>query len=66
MKRRKGIHFYINIRNFNNIILDEEAMTGNVTHSLHALDTFFSSIENYGKKEYGGKDNWFASSYVCA
>ena len=45
MKRRKGIHFYINIRNFNNIILDEEAMTGNVTHSLHALDTFFSSIE---------------------
>ena len=52
MKRRKGIHFYINIRNFNNIILDEEAMTGNVTHSLHALDTFFSSIENYGKKEY--------------
>ena len=49
MQRLSGIHFYINIANYNQIILDEERNTGNVTHAIHALDTFFSSIESYGK-----------------
>ena len=52
MKKQMGIHFYINIVNFNQIILNEEAKTKEVTHSIHALDTFFSSIEKFGKKNY--------------
>ena len=50
MRKEKGIHLYISIINFNDIILQEESQTGNVIHSLHALDTFFTSIEQYGKK----------------
>ncbi len=49
MKKYSGIHFYINIINFNKIITDEEINTKGVTHSIHALDTFFASIEKYGK-----------------
>lgn len=52
MKRRQGIHFYINIKNLNEIILNEEAKTKRVNHAIHAMDTFFSSIEAYGKKQY--------------
>ena len=51
MQKLKGIHFYINITNFNNIILDEESKTGEVTLAIHALDTFFTSIETFGKKQ---------------
>lgn len=50
MQRLTGIHFYINIVNFNSIILDEESKTGGVTHAIHALDTFFASIETFGKR----------------
>lgn len=57
MKKYEGIHFYICILNYNEIILDEENQTGGVTRSIHALDTFFSSIERYGK-------NKFSSSFV--
>lgn len=53
MKRQEGIHFYINIINFNDIILDEEAKTKKVTHAIHALGTFFSSVESYAKRLYG-------------
>ena len=52
MQRHQGIHFYINITNFNQILLTEEAQTKRVNHAIHALDTFFSSIEAYGKKLY--------------
>ena len=52
MKPHHGTHFYINIINFNKILLAEEAQKGKVNHSIHALDTFFSSIETYGKKLY--------------
>ena len=52
MKKQSGIHFYINIVNFNKIIQTEEFKTNAVTHSIHALDTFFSSIESFGKKKY--------------
>ena len=47
MERKQGIHFYINIKNFNRLVTEEEA-SGGVNHSIHALDTFFSSIERYG------------------
>ena len=49
MKKQSGIHFYINIANFNKIILEEETKTKNVTHAIHALDTFFTSVESFGK-----------------
>ncbi len=52
MKRDEGAHFYINIKNYNEIVIDEETKTGQVTHSIHALDTFFSMIEQYAKKKY--------------
>lgn len=51
MQKLIGIHFYINIANFNAIILDEESRSGEVTHAIHALDTFFSSVEKFGKKQ---------------
>lgn len=50
MEKKTGIHFYINIDNYNDIILDEEKNTKQVTHANHALDTFFTSVERYGKK----------------
>lgn len=50
MQKQTGIHFYINIRELAKIVCDEENKTGGVTHSIHALDTFFSSIENFGRK----------------
>lgn len=50
MQKQTGVHFYINIVNYNSIILDEEEKTHGVTHAIHALDTFFSSIERYGKR----------------
>ena len=52
MQRHQGIHFYINITNFNQILLKEEAQTKKVNYAIHALDAFFSSIESYGKKFY--------------
>lgn len=52
MRRKEGCHFYINIANLNEVVTKEEERTGNVTHAVHALDTFFSSIEAYGKKNY--------------
>lgn len=50
MQKQSGIHFYINIVNFNRIIIDEESKTKEVTHAIHALDTFFTSVESFGKK----------------
>lgn len=52
MQKYEGIHFYINIKNFDAVIIDEEKKSGNVTHAIHALDTYFSSVESYGKKCY--------------
>ena len=52
MQKHNGIHFYINIINFNAIISEEECKTQKVTHAIHAMDTFFTSIENFGKKHY--------------
>lgn len=52
MKKLEGIHFYVNVANFNDVVMDEETRQGKVNHSIHALDTFFSSIESFGKKEF--------------
>lgn len=54
MKKSEGCHFYINIFNLDEVVTAEEEHTGQVNHSIHALDTFFSSIESYGKRKYPG------------
>ena len=52
MQLLQGLHIYINIDNFNDILAIEEKNTKTINHSLHALDTFFSLIESYGKRIY--------------
>ena len=50
MDKKEGIHIYININNLNSVLLDEESGTGRVEHTLHAMNLFFSSVEQYGKQ----------------
>lgn len=52
MKKKTGIHFYISIVNYNSIIKADEKKDGKVNHFIHALDTFFSSIEYFGKRYF--------------
>lgn len=52
MRRFEGVHFYVNVANFNEVVFDEETRLGKVNHSIHALDTYFSSIESFGKKNF--------------
>ena len=54
MQKKTGVHFYINIVNFDDVAEKEEAATQEVKHSIHELDTFFSSVEAYGLKHYPG------------
>ena len=44
MQKKTGVHFYINIANFDDVAEKEEAATQEVKHSIHELDTFFSSV----------------------
>lgn len=52
MNKKSGIHFYINIKNFDNVVINEEERFGAVNHSIHALDTLFSSVERFGNRKY--------------
>ena len=52
MNMESGIHFYINIKNFDNVVINEEERFGAVNHSIHALDTLFSSVERFGNRKY--------------
>ncbi len=54
MQKKTGVHFYINIANFDDVAEMEEVATQEVKHSIHELDTFFSSVEAYGLKHYSG------------
>lgn len=53
MKKFEGMHFYINISNFDDVVEKEEQESGYVNHSIHALNTFFSTVEWFGKRKYG-------------
>ena len=55
MQKFEGIHFYVNVANFNEVVIDEESKNGKVNHSIHALDTFFSGIESFVKKKFPEK-----------
>lgn len=46
MINKLGLHLYVNIDNFEKIIEKEES-EGGLKHSIHALDTFFTSIEKF-------------------
>ena len=50
MIREAGLHFYICLHNLNNVLLDEEDRTGEVNHTIHAMDVFFSSVERFSKQ----------------
>lgn len=50
MQREQGLHLYINILNFDKILEEEEKRLGEPTHSIHALDSYFSSIEKFVNK----------------
>jgi len=52
LQKKTGVHFYINIANFDDVAEREEAITREVKHAIHELDTFFSSVEAYGLKHY--------------
>lgn len=50
MNKKTGLHLYINISNFNDILeREEENYPTEPKHAIHALDTFFSSIEDFCK-----------------
>ena len=55
MQKFEGIHFYVNVANFNEVVIDEEMKSDKVNHAIHALDTFFKSIESFGKKNFPEK-----------
>ena len=48
--KRIGMHLYININNYNDIVEYEESNVGKPLHSIHALDTYFTSVEKYAKE----------------
>lgn len=50
MQKFEGIHFYVNVANFNEVVIDEETKNGKVNHSIHALDTFFSALNHLERK----------------
>lgn len=45
----EGMHYYINIANYYEVIENEEKTFNDLKHSIHALDNFFSSIEIYAR-----------------
>ena len=49
MNYYKGIHFYININNFEDIVDDEESKQKKLSHSIHLLNSYFSGIERYAR-----------------
>ena len=54
MIQTEGIHFYINIATLDDVAENEEKTLGEMQHTIHALDTFFTSIEAYGLRHYPG------------
>lgn len=43
---REGLHFYINIKNFNNLVATDEK-DGDMSHMFHLLNTFLVTLERY-------------------
>lgn len=50
MEKKRGIHFYICITNYVDIIEDEQSKTNKLTHSIHALNSFFTLCERFATK----------------
>lgn len=47
MKKYNGVHFYVNINNFNNIVKKDEKKHDDLARSFHALEIFIKSIEKF-------------------
>ena len=45
----KGIHFYININNIEDIVDDEETKQKKLSRSIHLLHSYFSGIERFAR-----------------
>lgn len=43
---REGLHFYINIKNFNKLVATDEK-DGDMSHMFHLLNTFLVTLERY-------------------
>ena len=41
--KQKGIHLYVNIKNLDNLVL-EDAKDGKLNHVIHQMNTLFTSI----------------------
>ena len=52
MKKESGIHLYLNIKNYDEIIEKDERDNNKPIHAIHALDSFFTAIEKYCKDHY--------------
>ncbi len=68
MRKLEGIHFYINISNFSDVVTEEESRCGKVNHAIHALDTFFAGIESFGKTNFPDVfvvEKLRAQDYIC-
>lgn len=46
MNKSEGIHFYVNIKNLDEIIQGEEEANDEVKRSIHRLHTFFAGISS--------------------
>jgi len=49
MKIEEGVHLYININNLNAIVRKEESKHDDLKRTFHALNTWISTIEKFGK-----------------
>ena len=55
LTRSRGLHLYVSIDNFDDIIADEESRYGEVKRSLKLLDSLFQAIRKHiGKGSYPG------------
>ncbi|GEM_PF-3416445 len=68
MEKSEGIHFYVNVENFNDVVLNEEQHTGKVNHSIHALELSLR-VSNIMEKQIFQKVLWskrlLALDYTC-
>lgn len=49
--KRDGLHFYINIKNFNKLVSIDEK-DGDMSHMFHLLNTFLVTLERYIKDNF--------------
>lgn len=61
MERKTGIHFYINIKNLNSIIREEEDKDDDLKRTLHRLQTYFTGLTKLINDDGKGKIEKYTS-----